>query len=157
MKAIIKNLGTLTKILFVALLITGISADSFAQKKKKNKKEKAAKELKRPAKMGHAATDSYVTSAFDLYEKNQSITKKLSDATNNVGDAGKIKADLEGQMKEVTGLLGKSADVMKEAKTITPKTDSMKAVKALNAGTKALNATKEAIPGQLESIKTQSK
>ena len=45
---------------------------------------------------------------------------------------------------------------MKQAKEITPATDSMKAVKALNAGTKALNATQKAIPTQLESIKTQA-
>ena len=71
------------------------------------------------------------------------------------GDAGKIKADLEGQMKEITGLLGKSADVVKGAKSIPNKMDSGKAVKAINTGTKALNATQKAIPGQLEQIKAQ--
>jgi len=59
-------------------------------------------------------------------------------------------------MKKITRYLGKSSDVMKQAKEITPATDSMKAVKALNAGTKALNATQKAIPTQLESIKTQA-
>ncbi len=161
MKIIIKNAGTLAKVLFIALLITGISVDSFAQKAKKEKKkkkektEKSAKALERPASVGHAATDDFVTSAFNLYETNQKLSKQLSDAAGSVSDAGKIKEELEGQMKEITGLLGKSADVMKQAKEITPATNSMKAVKALNAGTKALNATKEAIPGQLEAIKTQ--
>ncbi len=161
MKTLIKNVGTLAKLLFVVLLITGISADSFAQKAKKEKKkkkektEKSAKALERPASVGHAATDEFVTSSFNLYEKNQEISKKLSNAAGNVAEMGTLKSDLEGQMKEITGLLGKSAEVMKSAKEITPATNSMKAVKALNAGTKALNATKEAIPGQLEAIKTQ--
>ena len=53
--------------------------------------------------------------------------------------------------------LGKSKDVVAGAKSITPKTNSMKAVKAVNAGTKALNATQQAIPGQLEMIKNQGK
>ncbi len=157
MKKITKNLGTATKVLMIALLLAGVSTDSFAQKKKKDKKSKDKKEkvLERPAKVGNGGVDGYVTSAFDLYEKNQEISKQLADAGGNAGDAGKIKSDLEGQMKEVTGLLGKAGDAMKGAKAITPKTDSMKAVKALNAGTKALNATKDAIPGQLEMIKTQ--
>ena len=156
MKKITKNLGTVTKVLMIALLMTGVTVDSFAQKKeKKKKKEKAAKELKRPGKVGNAGVDTYVSSAFNVYEKNQAVAKKLSDAAGNAGEMKAIKADLEGQMKEVTGLLGKSADAVKGAKSITPKTDSMKAVKACTAGTKALNATKEAIPGQLEMIKTQ--
>jgi hypothetical protein len=151
-----KTLKTLSKVLFVTLLITGLSVDASAQKKeKKAKKEKAAKELKRPAAVGHAATDAYVTSAFDLYEKNQKISASLSDAAGNADKVASIKSDLEKQMDEVKGLLGKSADVIKGAKTITPKTDSMKAVKAVNAGTKALNETQKAIPGQLEQIKNQ--
>lgn len=156
MRTIIKNAGIITKVLFVTLLITGISFSSSAQKKEKKKKEKTAKVLKRPAKVGHAATDSYVASAFNLYEKNQALTKKLADAKGNVADAGKIKTQLENQMKEVKGLLGKSADVVKQAKGITPKTNSMKAVKAVNTATKALNATQAAIPGQMEQIKNQS-
>jgi len=157
MKKITKNLGTVTKVLLVALLMAGVSADSFAQKEKKKKKEKKEKELKRPDKVGHASTDAFVGSSFDVYEKNKELAGKLSNAAGNVADAGKVKTDLEGQMKEITGLLGKSADVMKGAKGITPKTDSMKAVKALNAATKALNKTKEAIPGQLDAIKAQKK
>ncbi len=96
-----------------------------------------------------------MTSSFDVYAKNQALTKKLADAKGNVDDAGKIKADLDSQMKEITGLLGKSADVLKGAKTITPKGDSLKAVGAVNKATKALNATKKAIPGQLDQIKAQ--
>ena len=153
MKTIVKQVSLVTKVLFVALLITGVSVNSYAQKEKKAKKEKI---LKRPAKVGHSATDSYVTSAFNLYEKNQKITKQLSDAKGNIADAGKVKNELEQQMKEVKGLLGKSADVLKQAKGITPKTNSLKAVKAVNAGTKALNATQAAIPGQLDAIKAQS-
>ena len=157
MRTIIKNAGTLTKVLCLTLLIAGVSVNSFAQKKeKKQKKEKAAKELKRPEKVGHAATDSYVTSAFDIYEKNQEISKKLGNAAENAGDMGEIKKELQSQMDEIKGLLGKSADVIKQAKEITPKTDSIKAVKAVNAGTKALNATQAAIPGQLDMIKNQS-
>ena len=74
----------------------------------------------------------------------------------NAADAGDMKKELEAQTSEAKDLIGKSADVIKEAKTITPKTDSMKAVKAINAGTKALKATQEAIPGQMEMIKNQS-
>lgn len=155
MKKITKNLGTVTKVLLIALLMAGVSVDSFAQKKKK--KEKTEKEVKRPKLAGHAATDKFVDSSFDVYERNRAITKKLSDATGNVADAGKIKDQLEAQLKEVTGLVGQSADLMKKAKTITPKTNSMKAVSALNAATKALNATKKAIPGQLDKIKAQKK
>jgi len=151
-----KTLKTLSKVVFVTLLITGLSVDASAQKKgKKAKKEKAAKELKRPAAVGHASTDAYVTSAFDLYEKNQKITVALSDAANNADKAGDIKSDLDKQMEEVKGLLGKSKDVVSGAKSITPKTNSMKAVKAVNTATKALNATQAAIPGQLEMIKSQ--
>jgi F0F1-type ATP synthase membrane subunit b/b' len=151
-------LKNITRVLFVAALIGGLTVDASAQKKKdkKAKKEKAAKELKRPDKVGHGATDAYVTSAFDLYEKNQEISKTLADASNNADKAGQVKGDLDKQMEEVKGLIGKSADVIKEAKTITPKTDSMKAVKAVNAATKALKATQEAIPGQLDMIKNQS-
>ena len=159
MKKLTTNLAMATKILLVALLMAGVSADSFAQdkkkKEKKKKKDKKEKVLERPAKVGNAGVDDYATSAFDLYEKNQAISKKLGDATGNVGDAGAIKTDLEGQLKEVAGLLKKSEGALKGAKAITPKTDSMKAVKAVSAGTKALNATKDAIPGQLEMIKTQ--
>lgn len=153
-----KSLKTLSKVVFVTLLITGLSIDVSAQKDKKKKgKDKAAKELKRPDKVGHAATDAYVTSAFDLYEDNQKISAQLSDASGNVAEADKIKADLDKQMEEVKGLLGKSKDVVSGAKTITPKTNSMKAVKAVNTATKALNETQKAIPGQLEMIKNQGK
>ncbi len=158
----IKGSKTLVKVLLVGLFVAGVSVDSFAQKEKKEKKakkektEKTEKALERPAKVGHAATDEYVTSSFDLYEKNQAISKKLSDAAGNAADMGDVKKDLDGQMEEVKGLLGKSSDVVSGAKTITPKTDSMKAIKAVNAGTKALNATQKAIPGQLEMIKNQS-
>ena len=154
-----KNLNTFTKIVFAAVLVATTSVTAFAQEQKeekKEKKEKVAEELKRPEAMGHAATDSYVTSAFNLYEKNQEITKKLAYAKSNAGEAKQIKNDLEAQQKEVAGLLEKSADVIKEAKTITPKTDSMKAVKMVNQATKALNATKDALPTQLEQIKTQA-
>jgi len=154
-----KNLNTFTKIVFAAVLVATTSVSAFAQEQKeekKEKKEKVAEELKRPEAMGHAATDSYVTSAFNLYEKNQEITKKLADAKSNAGEAKQIKNDLEAQQKEVAGLLEKSADVIKEAKTITPKTDSMKAVKMVNQATKALNATKDALPKQLEQIKSQT-
>lgn len=154
-----KNLNTFTKIVFAAVLVATTSVSAFAQEQKEEKKEnkeKVAEELKRPEAMGHAATDSYVTSAFNLYEKNQEITKKLADAKSNAGEAKQIKNDLEAQQKEVAGLLEKSADVIKEAKTITPKTDSMKAVKMVNQATKALNATKDALPAQLEQIKTQA-
>jgi|GEM_PF-1069492 len=150
-----KTLKTLSKVVFVTLLITGLSVDASAQKKGKGKAKGEAKELKRPAKVGHAETDAYVTSAFDLYEKNQKITVALSDAANNADKAGDVKADLEKQMEEVKGLLAKSKDVVAGAKSITPKTNSMKAVKAVNAATKALNATQAAIPGQLEQIKSQ--
>lgn len=153
-----KSLKTLSKVVFVTLLITGLSIDASAQKKeKKAKKEKAAKELKRPEKVGHAETDAYVTSAFDLYEKNQEISKTLADAKGNADKAAQVKSDLDKQMEEVKSLLGKSKDVVAGAKSITPKTNSMKAVKAVNAGTKALNATQQAIPGQLEMIKNQGK
>lgn len=154
-----KNLNTFTKVVFAAVLVATTSVGAFAQEQKeekKEKKEKVAEELKRPEAMGHAATDSYVTSAFNLYEKNQELTKKLADAKSHAGEAKQIKNDLEAQQKEVAGLLEKSADVIKEAKTISPKTDSMKAVKAVNQATKALNATKEALPAQLEQIKTQT-
>ena len=153
MKMIAKKVTVLTKVLFVALLITGMSTSSYAQNK--DKKEKAEKVIKRPGASGHAATAKFVDSSFDVYERNRKITKRLSDAAGNAGKIKSIKNDIEAQIKEVTGLLGQSADVMKKAKTITPKTNSMKAVKALNAATKALNATKEAAPAQLEAIKNQ--
>ena len=154
MKKITSKLEMTTKVLLVAFLIMGASADSFSQKKeKKKKKEKVAKELVRPAKIGNAGVDGYVTSAFNLYQTNREITKKITGAS---GDISTLKKDLDSQLKEVTGLLGKSADVVKAAKAITPKTDSMKAVKAVSAGTKALNATKDAIPGQIEMIKAKA-
>ncbi|MBI2279964.1 MAG: hypothetical protein HYU68_04665 [Bacteroidetes bacterium] len=146
-----KNLKSFTKILFAAVLITGFSVNASAQKEEK--KEKVAEELKRPEKVGHSATDSYVDSSFDLYEKNQELTKKLGDLKNHAGDVKSIKSDLESQQQDVTGLLEKSEAVIKEAKTITPKTNSLKAVKAVTQATKALNATKEALPGQIEQIK----
>jgi hypothetical protein len=152
MKKITNNLSTLTKVLMIAFLITGVSVDSFAQKAKKAKKEKV---IKKPAPAGHAATDNFVNSSFDLYERNQKLSNKLSDAKGSVADAGKVKSDLEAQMKEVTGLLGKSKDVLAKAKTITPKTNAMKAGKAANTAVKVLNATQKAIPSQLDQIKAQ--
>ena len=72
-----KVLKNITRVLFVAALIGGISVDASAQKKeKKAKKEKAAKELKRPDKVGHGATDTYVTSAFDYMKKIKLYLKK---------------------------------------------------------------------------------
>ncbi len=152
MSKIGKKLGLAAKVLMVTLLITGVSVDSYA--KGKDKKEK---EIKRPGSTGHAATDKFVDSSFDVYERNKKLSDKLSDAKGNVADAGKVKSELEAQVEEVKGLLGQSKDVMTKAKSITPKTNSMKAVKALNTAVKALNATQKAIPGQLEQIKTQKK
>ncbi|MCB9364872.1 MAG: hypothetical protein H6587_09910 [Flavobacteriales bacterium] len=143
----------LFKATFIMLLIMGVSANSFAQKEEK--KAKTEKNIKRPGIVGHAATDKFVDSSFDVYERNIKLTDKLSNAAGNVGEVKEIKNELESQTKEVKGLLGQSAHVMKEAKTITPKTNSMKAVKAINAATKALNTTKENFPIQLEQIKNQ--
>lgn len=143
----------LLKAACVMLLIMGASANSFAQKEEK--KTKTEKTIQRPGIVGHAATDKFVDSSFDVYERNIKLTEKLSNAAGNAGEVKSIKNDLENQTNEVKGLLGQSADVMKEAKTITPKTNSMKAVKAINAATKALNTTKENFPIQLEQIKNQ--
>ena len=57
----------------IALLMTGVSVDSFAQKK--DKKAKKEKELKRPASVGHAATDNFVGASFDVYDKNKKISE----------------------------------------------------------------------------------
>lgn len=144
------------KILFITLIMSGLSTDVFAQKaEKKEKEDKEAKPLEKPAVVGHAATDDFVNSSFSLYNKNKKITETLSDAANNAGDLTATKTDLENQSKEVADLLEKSSTVLTEAKTITPKTDSIKAVKAINQGVKALNETQKAIPGQLEQIKNQ--
>ena len=145
----------ITRILFIALFITGVSTEAYAQKEKKEKKKKEAKTLVKPDAVGHGATDDYVNSAFKLYKKNQQITKTLADPTNNTDDLGSVKSDLEAQSKEAAQLLGKSSAVLTEAKSITPKTNSIKAVKAVNEATKALNETQKAIPGQLEQIKNQ--
>lgn len=147
MEITIKKTGIMSRVLFIALLIGGVSMSTYAQKKEKK--------IERPAIVGHASVDKFVDSSFDVYERNQELTEKLSDAAGNVTEAKAIKNKLDAQMKEVAGLLEQSADVMKEAKSISPKTDSMKAVKALNTATKALNETKQAIPGQIEQIKTQ--
>ncbi len=145
----------ITRVLFIALFLTGVSTEVYAQKEKKEKKAKETKTLEKPDAVGHAATDDYVNSAFNLYFKNQEVTKTLSDPANNMDDLGSVKSDLEAQSKEAAQLLGKSSDVITEAKSITPKTNSIKAVKAVNAATKALNETQKAIPGQLEQIKNQ--
>lgn len=150
-----KNLKTFAKVVFATVLIAGFSVNASAQKEGKEDK-KEVKQIERPAAVGHGTTDKYVDSAFDLYEKNQELTKKLGDIKNHAGDAKSIKNDLEAQQKDVVTLLQTSDDVVKEAKTITPKTDSMKAVKAISQATKALNATKDALPGQIEQVKTQT-
>ncbi|MGE0560716.1 MAG: hypothetical protein AB7O47_02785 [Flavobacteriales bacterium] len=149
-----RSLKTFVKAVFVTVLIAGLSVNASAQEEKKDKKE--VKQIERPASVGHGTTDKYVDSAFDVYEKNQELTKKLGDIKNHAGEAKSIKADLEAQQKDVATLLQTSDDVVKEAKTITPKTNSMKAVKAISQATKALNATKDALPGQIEQIKTQT-
>ncbi len=153
MRTITRNLSTITKVLMVALFIAGVSTNSFAQKDKKAKKEKV---IKRPGASGHAATAKFVDSSFDVYERNQKISAKLSDLKGNAADAPKMKTDLEAQLKEVAGLLGQSKDVITKAKSISPKTNAMKAGKAANAAVKALTATKDAIPGQIAAIKEQS-
>ncbi|PCJ24600.1 MAG: hypothetical protein COA97_09475 [Flavobacteriales bacterium] len=157
MKKVTKNLGMAAKVLMVALLIAGVSVDSFGQKKKKDKKKKDKKEkvLERPDKVGNGAVDAYVSSAFDIFEKNQEISKKLGDASGSVGDMGTMKADLQKQMTDIKDLLGKSKAAGDAAGKL-PMKDKPKAVKAVKKGTDALNATQKAIPGQLEMIKTQS-
>ena len=152
MITITKSLKTITRVALIAVLMGGVSVNTYAQKDKKAKKEKV---IKRPGASGHAATAKFVDSSFDVYERNQKISEKLSDVKGNAADAGKIKSDLEAQIKEITGLLGQSKDVLTKAKAITPKTNAMKAAKAANAAVKALTATKDAIPGQLEMIKAQ--
>lgn len=151
-----KNLKTFAKVVFATVLVAGLSVNASAQKEDKKDDKKEVKQIERPAAVGHGTTDKYVDSAFDVYEKNQELTKKLGDIKNNAGEAKSIKADLEAQQKDVATLLQTSDDVVKEAKTITPKTNSMKAVKAISQATKALNATKDALPGQIEQIKTQT-
>lgn len=148
-----RKIGLLGKAVFMTLLVVGLSVNSYAQKE--SKKAKTEKNIQRPGTVGHAATDKFVDSSFDVYERNMKLTERLSNAAGNVDKIKSIKNDLENQTNEVKGLLGQSADVMKEAKTITPKTNSMKAVKAINSATKALNATKENFPIQLEQIKNQ--
>jgi len=148
-----KNVNNFTKIILTSVMIS-FTAVGFAQDKKEEKKEE--KQIERPATVGHSTTDSFVDSAFDVYEKNQELTKKLGDIKNHAGEVKSIKADLEAQQIDVTTLLQKSDDVLKDAKTITPKTNSMKAVKAISQATKALNATKDALPAQIEQIKTQT-
>lgn len=148
-----KNVNNFTKIILTSVMIS-FTAVGFAQDKKEEKKEE--KQIERPVTVGHSTTDSFVDSAFDVYEKNQELTKKLGDIKNHAGEVKSIKADLEAQQIDVTTLLQKSDDVLKDAKTITPKTNSMKAVKAVSQATKALNATKDALPAQIEQIKTQT-
>ena len=157
MKTLIKNAGMVTKVLLVALIMTGVSVDSFAQKKKKDKKKKDKKEkvIERPDKVGNGGVDGFVSSSFDVYEKNQEISKTLGNATGNVEDMGKVKGDLEKQMKDIKDLLGKSKAAT-DAASGMPMKDKPKAVKAVKAATNALNATQAAIPGQLEMIKKQS-
>lgn len=152
-----RNVKTITKVLFTSVLFASISQNVSAQtEQKKEKVEKVVEQVKRPDAVGHAATDNYVTSAFNLYEKNQELTKKLSDIKSHILELNTITNDIVSQQKEVTGLLGKSADVIKEAKTITPKTNSLKAIKAVNQANKALNETKNAIPTQIAQIKNQT-
>ena len=148
-----KNVNTFTKIILTSVMVS-FTAVGFAQEQKEEKKE--VKQIERPATVGHGTTDKYVDSVFDVYEKNQELTKKLGDIKKHAGEAKSIKNDLEAQQKDVATLLQTSDDVLKEAKTITPKTNSMKAVKAISQATKALNATKDALPAQLEQIKTQT-
>ncbi len=149
----IKRIGLITKSLMVAVLMVGLSSGVVAQKN--DKKTKTEKVVKRPGVIGHAATDKFVDSSFDLYERNMKLTDKLSNAAANAGEIKTIRKDIENQTTEMTGLLEQSADVMKQAKTISPKPKSMKAVKAINAATKALSATKENLPKQIEQIKNQ--
>ena len=153
MRRITKKINTITKIALVAILMVGVSVNTYAQKGKKAKKEEV---VKRPVPCGHAATAKFVDSSFDVYERNRKVAAQLSDVKGNAGDAAKIKNDLEVQLKEVGGLLGQSKDVMAKAKTITPKTNATKAVKSVKAAVKALTATKDAIPAQLAMIKKQS-
>jgi hypothetical protein len=148
-----RRIGLLGKVVLVVLLAVGTSANTFAQKEEK--KAKTEKNIERPGIVGHAATDKFVDSSFDVYERNIKLTDKLSNAAGNAGEVKTIKKELENQTNEVKGLLEQSADVMKEAKTISPKTNSIKAVKAINSATKALNTTKENFPIQLEQIKNQ--
>ena len=153
-KPIMRNVKTITKVLLTAVLFATISLNVSAQTAQKL--DKVVEQVKRPDAVGHAATDNYVTSAFNLYEKNQELTKKLSDIKSHITEVKSIKNELLSQQKEVAGLLEKSADVINEAKTITPKTNSLKAVKAVNQANKALNETKNALPAQIEQIKTQT-
>ncbi|MDG1476213.1 MAG: hypothetical protein P8Q14_03635 [Vicingaceae bacterium] len=156
MRKVTNSFITVAKVLMLALLITGVSVDSFAQKKeKKKKKAKKEKVIERPAASGDRNTDAFVGASFDIYNQNQEISKKLSNLKGSAGDTKQIKADLETQMNEIIGLLGKAGDIMEGAKSITPKSNSMKAVSALNKATKALNATRNAIPAQMEQIRSQ--
>lgn len=161
MKTILKDPKQLVKVLMVGLFVVGLSVNTFAQKEKKVKKEKTekaskeAKELTRPEKVGNGDVDGFTQSSFDIYEKNQEISKTLGDATGNVSDMGDVKGDLEKQMTDIKELLGKSKAAGDAAGGL-PMKDKPKAVKAVKTATDALNATQAAIPGQLEMIKNQS-
>lgn len=150
MLKITTKLGIAMKVLLFAMLMTGLTTNSFSQKK--SKKEKV---IERPSSIGDSNVDAFVTSSFDIYEQNQEISKQLSDAKGNAGKTKQMTEDLKTQTKDITSLLGKSKDIIKGAKTMTPKSNSIKAVGALNKAVKALNATQSAIPGQLEQIKSQ--
>ena len=143
-------------------LLLFITVALFASVTMAQEEEKIAK----PAALGHASTDGYVDEAFAIYDKVYEIKAKLVESEAVVAEleakaeptSDEIKVanssvlesttKLESLQTDMTALLGKFDDVMKESKTITPKTKMPKAAKALNTSKKALMSCKNEIPAQ---------
>lgn len=134
-------------------------------------KDKEKKELKRPGKVGDSNVDNFVNQSFDIYEGTMKTEKDLaqidSSMTKLEGE-GKLTKEgptlakklyaIQGETRKrqdkIKTLGSKSKSVLEGAKSISPKTKSLKAIKNVNLAIKALDQSKELTPKQVSKSST---
>ena len=149
----ISKLSGLYTILTVVFVLGVVFAEPcYAQKKKKDKGKKE-KPIKRPKPVGNKEVDDFVNNSFNIYQESCNTNKKLDEMKYSVANlaAGETQ-EIERITKEVkviqnnskkvddrvNGLLKQAPQVLSGAQNITPKINSIKAVKNINTAKKAL-------------------
>ncbi len=145
-------------LLIIVVSLFLFNGNSFAQDKK----------IVKPAALGNAKLDGYIDECFAIYDKTFVIEENLTESETAIveveakeaptkGDIITISAKLkestnklEALQTDATTLAEKYDEVMKGAKTLTPKTKSFKALKNMKTALNALNSSKKRIPELLK-------
>ncbi|MFN8258613.1 MAG: hypothetical protein U0W24_23185 [Bacteroidales bacterium] len=167
MKANGKQLKLVALFLFSMLIFTSLQAQ----------KDDKYGDLKRPDDISDASFDNFKNSSFDIYFNVGKLDQNLANVESNLIkykqdpsaiDFNSLKADIKSLneigeampklQSELTALKDKSETMVKDAKNITPKTKSPKAVsntnKSVNALDKANDKLKELVDHQKTALET---